>query len=71
MTIQQTEEDIINYINNRLIITGNDDDYILSCRIKIDLDVSYQAIARILLRNKSIKKRITNGSMNYIGVKYK
>ena len=71
MTIQQTEEDIINYINNRLIITGNDDDYILSCRIKIDLKVSYQAIAKIFLRNKNIKKRITHGSMHYIGVKYK
>ena len=70
-TIQQIEEDIITYINDRLIITGNNDDYILSCRIKSDLDVSYQAIAKIFLRNKNIKKKITRGSMHYIGVKYK
>ena len=48
-TTQQLDEYIISYINNRLIITGDNDDYVLSCNIRHDLDVSYQAIAKILL----------------------
>jgi hypothetical protein len=70
-TIQQTDEYIISYINNRLIITGDNDDFILSCNIRYDLNVSYQAIAKILLKDKNIKKKIMRGSMHYIGVKYK
>ena len=70
-TIQQLDEYIISYINSRLIITGNNDDYILSCNIRYDLDVSYQAIAKILLKDKNIKKKIMKGSMHYIGIKYK
>ena len=70
-TIQQLDEYIISYINSRLIITGNNDDYILSCNIRYDLDVSYQAIAKILLKDKNIKKKIMRGSMHYIGIKYK
>ena len=59
-TMQQLDEYIISYINNRLIITGDNDDYILSCNIRHDLDVSYQAIAKILLKDKNIKKKIMN-----------
>ena len=70
-TIQQLDDYIISYINSRLIITGNNDDYILSCNIRYDLDVSYQAIAKILLKDKNIKKKIMKGSMHYIGIKYK
>ena len=66
-TIQQIEEDIITYINNRLIITGNSDDYILSCSIISDLDVSYQAIAKIFLRNKILKKDYTRVNALYRG----
>jgi hypothetical protein len=70
-TMQQLDEYIISYINNRLIITGNNDDFILSCNIRHDLDVSYQAIAKILLSFSNIKKKIMKSSMYYIGVKYK
>ena len=70
-TIEQTNEHINNYINDRLIITGNNEDIILSCNIHHDLDVSYQAIARILLKHKNIKKKIMRGAMHYIGIKYK
>jgi hypothetical protein len=70
-TMQQLDEYIISYINNRLIITGDNDDFILSCNIRHDLDVSYQAIAKILLKDKNIKKKIMRGSMHYIGIKYK
>ena len=70
-TMQQLDEYIISYINNRLIITGNNDDFILSCNIRHDLDVSYQAIAKIFLKDKNIKKIIMRGSMHYIGIKYK
>ena len=71
MTRQQIDEYITNYINDRLIITGDNEDFILSCRIHCDLGVSYQAIARILLKHKNIKKKITRGAMHYIGIKYK
>jgi hypothetical protein len=65
-------EDYINsYIESKIIITGNNDDYILSCHMKYDLDVSYQSISKTLLKNKSIKKKIMKGSMYYIGLKYK
>jgi len=70
-TMQQLDEYIISYINNRLIITGNNDDFILSCNIRHDLDVSYQAIAKIFLSFSNIKKKVMRGSMHYIGVKYK
>ena len=70
-TIQQQDDYIISYINNRLVITGNNDDFILSCNIRHDLDVSYQAIAKILLKDKNIKKKIMRGSMHYIGIRYK
>jgi hypothetical protein len=73
------DEYIDNYINKNIIITGNDDDMILSCNIRYDLNkdndlflpISYQAIAKRLLTYKSIKKRIIKGSMHYIGVRYK
>ena len=72
------EENLINsYIESRLIITGNNEDYILSCNIKYDLNllskyyITYAAISKILLENKSIKKKIMKGSMHYIGIKYK
>jgi hypothetical protein len=65
-------EDYINsYIDSKIIITGNNEDFILSCRIKSDLDVSYQSISKTLLKNKSITKKIMRGSMHYIGIKYK
>ena len=65
-------EDYINsYIESKIIITGNSEDSILSCSIKYDLDVSYQAISKTLLSHKSIKKKIMKGSMYYIGLKYK
>ena len=65
-------EDYINsYIESKIIITGNNDDYILSCHMKYDLDVSYQSLSKTLLKNKSIKKKIMKGSMYYIGLKYK
>ncbi len=69
-------EDYINdYINNSIIITGNNEDYILSCSIKYDLNkniyISSQVISKILLNRKSIKKKVMKGSMYYIGIKYK
>lgn len=70
-TIEELNNYIISYINNYLIITGDDDDFILSCNIRYDLDVSYKAIAKILLKHKNIKKKIMRGAMHYIGVKYK
>lgn len=70
-TTEQLNEYIISYINTKLIITGDSNDFILSCVIRYDLDVSYQAIAKILLKDKNIKKKIMRGSMHYIGVKYK
>lgn len=73
------EEYINSYINNKIIITGNENDMILSCTIRYDLNkenelfspISYQAIAKRLLINKSIRKRIIKGSMHYIGIRYK
>ena len=73
------EEYINNYINKKIIITGNEDDMILSCNIRYDLNkenelflpISYQAIAKRLLINKSVRKRIIKGSMHYIGIRYK
>ena len=73
------EEYINNYINDKLIITGNEDDMILSCNIRYDLNkenelflpISYQAIAKRLLINKSVRKRVIKGSMHYIGIRYK
>ena len=73
------DEYIDNYINKNIIITGNDDDMILSCNIRYDLNkenelflpISYQAIAKRLLINKSVRKRVIKGSMHYIGVRYK
>ena len=73
------EEYINNYINDKLIITGNEDDMILSCNIRYDLNkenelfqpISYQAIAKRLLTNKNVRKKILRGSMHYIGIRYK
>lgn len=73
------EEYINNYINKKIIITGNEDDMILSCNIRYDLNkenelflpISYQAIAKRLLINKSVRKRVIKGSMHYIGIRYK
>ena len=73
------EEYINNYINDKLIITGNEDDMILSCNIRYDLNkenelflpISYQAIAKRLLINKSVRKKVIKGSMHYIGIRYK
>jgi hypothetical protein len=73
------EEYINNYINKKIIITGNEDDMILSCNIRYDLNkenelflpISYQAIAKRLLINKSVRKKVIKGSMHYIGVRYK
>lgn len=73
------EEYINNYINKKIIITGNEDDMILSCNIRYDLNkenelflpISYQAIAKRLLINKSIRKKVIKGSMHYIGIRYK
>jgi len=73
------EEYIDNYINKNIIITGNDDDMILSCTIRYDINkdydlfqpISYQVIAKRLLMYKSIKKRIIKGSMHYMGIRYK
>jgi hypothetical protein len=55
-------EDIINdYLNNTIIITGNSEDYILSCHIRYDLNqkiyISTREISRTLLKHKSIKKK--------------
>ena len=69
-TTQQLDEYIISYIDNRLIITGDNDDYVLSCNIRHVLDVSYQAIAKILLKDNFYKK-IMKRSMHYVGIKYK
>jgi hypothetical protein len=70
-----TEDYINDYLNDKIIITGNSEDYILSCHIRYDLNqniyVSTQEISRTLLKHKSIKKKIMLGSMHYIGVKYK
>jgi hypothetical protein len=68
---EQLDNYIISYINTRLIITGDNDDFILSCNIRHDLGVSYRAVAKILLKDKNIKKKIMRGSMHYIGIKYK
>ena len=73
------EEYINNYINDKLIITGNEDDMILSCNIRYDLNkendlfqpISYQAIAKRLLTNKNVRKKIIKGSMHYMGIRYK
>lgn len=73
------EEYINNYINKKIIITGNEDDMILSCNIRYDLNkenelflpISYQAIAKRLLINKSVRKKVIKGSMHYIGIRYK
>ena len=73
------DEYIISYINKKIIITGNEDDMILSCNIRYDLNkenelflpISYQAIAKRLLINKSVRKRVIKGSMHYIGIRYK
>jgi hypothetical protein len=62
---------INSYIDRKIIITGNNDDYILACSIKYDLDVQYHHISRVFLSNKNIKKKIMRGSMHYIGIKYK
>lgn len=70
-TNEELDNYIISYINTKLIITGDNDDYILSCNIHHDLGVSYQAIAKILLKDKNIKKKIMKSSMHYIGIKYK
>jgi hypothetical protein len=75
-----TMDDYINdYINNRIMITGDENDMILSCNIRYDLNknnelfqaISYQAIAKNILSNANIKKKIIKGSMHYIGIKYK
>jgi hypothetical protein len=68
------EDYINNYINNHFIITGCKDDIVLSCHIKYDLinnDISYKAISKTLLKNKSITKKIMRGSMHYMGIRYK
>ena len=73
------DEYINNYINDKIIITGNEDDMILSCNIRYDLNkenelfqpISYQAIAKRLLTNKNVRKKILRGSMHYIGIRYK
>jgi hypothetical protein len=75
-----TMDDYINdYINNRIMITGDENDMILSCNIRYDLNknnelfqaISYQAIAKNILSNANVKKKIIKGSMHYIGMKYK
>ncbi len=70
-----TEDYINDYLNDKIIITGNSEDYILSCHIRYDLNqniyVSTQEISRTLLKHKNIKKKIMLGSMHYIGFKYK
>lgn len=73
------DEYIISYINDKIIITGNEDDMILSCNIRYDLNkenelflpISYQAIAKRLLTNKNVRKKIIKGSMHYMGIRYK
>ncbi len=51
---------IYDYINYTMIITGNNEDYIISCSIKYALNeniyISSQVISKILLNYKSIKK---------------
>ena len=55
-----TEDYINDYLNDKIIITGNSEDYILSCHIRYDLNqdnyISYQVISRTLLKHKSFKK---------------
>ncbi len=58
-------------IDSKIIITGNNDDCILSCKMKYDLNVSYQSISKALLGNKNVEKKIMKGSIYYIGIKYK
>ncbi len=50
-TTQQLDEYIISYINNRWIMTEDNDDYVLSCNIRHDLNVSYQAILSFKKKN--------------------
>ncbi len=56
-----TEDYINDYLSDKIIITGNNEDYILSCHIRYDLNqdtyISSQVISRTLLKHKALKKK--------------
>ncbi len=66
---------INDYLNSRILITGNKDDYILSCHIHYDLNksiyISPRITSRILLNNTLISKKYMKASQYYIGLKYR
>ena len=75
MEKQILEEYIDNYIQSKILITGNKNDAILCCSIKYDLNrfkyISSHNISKILSNNENIKKKNMKGSLYYTGIKYK
>lgn len=69
------EDYIKDYLERRIIVTGNKDDFILSCNIYYDLNkelyVPYYIISKTLLNNTLINKKYMKSSQYYIGLKYK
>jgi hypothetical protein len=75
--------DVLNFINERIIITENEDDYILTSDVFYFLNqyrdyrntINYryinEAFKRIQKDNQGIIKRSFKGSMNVVGVYWK
>lgn len=69
------ESYINNYLIDKILITGNKDDYILSCNIHYDLNrklyINPRITSQLLLNNPLISKKYMKASQYYIGIKYK
>ena len=69
------EDYIKEYLERRIIVTGNKDDFILSCNIHYDLNkelyVPNHIISKTLINNTLINKKYMKSSQYYVGLKYK
>ena len=68
------EDYIKDYLERRIIITGNKDDFILSCNIHYDLNKELlpdHIISKTLINNTLINKKYMKSSQYYVGLKYK
>ena len=69
------EDYIKDYLERQIIVTGNKDDFILSCNIHYDLNkelyISNHIISKMLMSNTLINKKYMKSSQYYIGLKYK
>ena len=72
-------EEVKQFINDRLIITKNDDDYVLCCDIHYFLNefrdyrdtINYRAINKVLVLYEGIYKKKFKNTVNIVGMKWR